>query len=202
LPILIMKMNDRKIILASKSPRRKYLMEQAGFSVEVRTFDVEEIYPDDLKLREVPEYLAKLKSVPAKVALQEGELLLAADTIVLFENEILGKPKDRDQAKDFILRMSDKSHEVITGVSIQSTAKQNSFSVTSKVIFSTLTEDEVDYYIDNFKPYDKAGAYGIQDWIGWTKIKSIVGSYSNIMGLPMREVYEAIKNFDHHSPSK
>jgi len=190
-----MKMNDRKIILASKSPRRKYLMEQAGFSVEVRTFDVEEIYPDDLKLRAVPEYLAKLKSVPAKVALQEGELLLAADTIVLFENEILGKPKDRDQAKDFILRMSDKSHEVITGVSIQSTANQTSFSVTSKVIFSTLTEDEVDYYIDNFKPYDKAGAYGIQDWIGWTKIKSIVGSYSNIMGLPMREVYEAIKNF-------
>ena len=185
-------MIDRKIILASKSPRRKYLLEQGGFEVEVRTFDVEEVYPDDLDVRLVPQYLAELKIQPAVTNLKSGEILLAADTIVLFENEILGKPKDKEQAKDFIRRMSDSSHDVITGVCIKTLASQNTFSVTSKVLFSSFTEAEIDYYVDNFNPYDKAGAYGIQDWIGWTKIKFIEGSYSNIMGLPMHEVYEGI----------
>ncbi len=185
-------MIDRKIILASKSPRRKYLLEQGGFEVEVRTFDVEEVYPDDLDVRLVPQYLAELKIQPVVTNLKSGEILLAADTIVLFENEILGKPKDKEQAKDFIRRMSDSSHDVITGVCIKTLASQNIFSVTSKVLFSSFTEAEIDYYVDNFNPYDKAGAYGIQDWIGWTKIKFIEGSYSNIMGLPMHEVYEGV----------
>lgn len=185
-------MIDRKIILASKSPRRKYLLEQGGFEVEVRTFDVEEVYPDDLDVRLVPQYLAELKIQPVVTNLKLGEILLAADTIVLFENEILGKPKDKEQAKDFIRRMSDSSHDVITGVCIKTLASQNTFSVTSKVLFSSFTEAEIDYYVDNFNPYDKAGAYGIQDWIGWTKIKFIEGSYSNIMGLPMHEVYEGV----------
>ncbi len=185
-------MIDRKIILASKSPRRKYLLEQGGFEVEVRTFDVEEVYPDDLDVRLVPQYLAELKIQPVVTNLKLGEILLAADTIVLFENEILGKPKDKEQAKDFIRRMSDSSHDVITGVCIKTLASQNIFSVTSKVLFSSFTEAEIDYYVDNFNPYDKAGAYGIQDWIGWTKIKFIEGSYSNIMGLPMHEVYEGV----------
>ena len=189
-------MTDKRIILASKSPRRKYLMEQAGFDVEVRTYDVEEIYPNDLELKSVPEYLAKLKTGPAVESLQKNELLIAADTIVLFEGKILGKPEDKNQAKDYIKRMSDTSHEVITGVCIKTLEKQHSFSVVSKVLFAPISDAEIDYYVNNFKPYDKAGAYGIQDWIGWTKIKSIEGSYSNIMGLPMHEVYEALKEID------
>lgn len=188
-----MKMKKRKIILASRSPRRKFLLEQGGFIVDVKTFDVDEIYPHDLDPRSVPKYLAKLKIQPALGSLNSGDILIAADTIVLFENEILGKPKDRDQAKDYIKRMSGSSHDVITGVCIKTTISENSFSVISRVQFANLAEDEIKYYIDNFEPYDKAGAYGIQDWIGWTKIKSIEGSYSNIMGLPMHEVYEAIK---------
>jgi len=191
-----MNLKDFKIILASKSPRRKDLLEQGGFNVTVKTFDVEEVYPDDLELRLVPEYLARLKIVPAVPLLKAGDILIAADTIVLFDNKILGKPKDKGQATEFIMSMSGTSHEVITGVCIQTTDAQNSFSVTSKVLFSDFTAEEVEYYIDNYKPYDKAGAYGIQDWIGWTKIKSIEGSYSNIMGLPMHEVYEVIMNLN------
>lgn len=187
-----MNLKDYKIILASKSPRRKDLLEQSGFSVEVKTFDVEEVYPDDLELRLVPEYLAKLKIVPAIPLLESDDILIAADTIVLFENKILGKPKDRDQALEFILSMSGTSHEVITGVCVKTIDAQNAFSVTSKVMFSDFSQEEVEYYVDHYEPYDKAGAYGIQDWIGWTKIKSIEGSYSNIMGLPMHEVYEAV----------
>ena len=187
-------MIDKKIILASKSPRRKYLLEQGGFKISVKTFDVEEIYPDDLDPKLVPEYLAKLKIEPAKLLIQNDEILIAADTIVLFENEILGKPKSKEEAIDFILRMSGKQHEVITGVCICSLTSEQSFSVSSKVTFSDISAEEINYYVDNYKPFDKAGAYGIQDWIGWTKIKSIEGSYSNIMGLPMHEVYKAINN--------
>ena len=188
-------MQKHKIILASKSPRRKYLMEQGGFDVEVRTYDVEEVYPDDLELSMVPEYLAKLKTGPAMSSLRENEILIAADTIVLFKDEILGKPKDREHAIACISSMSAAEHEVITGVCIATLEVTHSFSVTSKVVFADISEEEIEYYVDNFKPYDKAGAYGIQDWIGWTKIKSIEGSYSNIFGLPMRDVYNAIRNF-------
>lgn len=185
-------MIDQKIILASKSPRRKFLMEQGGFEVEVRSYDVEEIYPEELDPKAVPEYLAKLKIQPALETLAENEIVITADTIVLFENHILGKPKDAAEAKEYIQKMSGTKHDVITGVCIATSQSQKSFSVFSKVLFSEISNEEIQYYIDNFKPYDKAGAYGIQDWIGWTKIKSIEGSYSNIMGLPMNEVYEAI----------
>jgi len=186
-------MINQKIILASKSPRRKFLLEQGGLDVEVKSYDVEEIYPEDLDPKEVPEYLAKLKIQPAIDALDEEDIVLAADTIVLFDGKILGKPKDRAEAKLFIQTMSAKEHTVITGVCIATREKQESFSVFSEVLFSEISEEEIDYYIDKFKPYDKAGGYGIQDWIGWTKIKSIRGSYSNIMGLPMHEVYDGLK---------
>ena len=185
-------MINRKIILGSKSPRRKYLLEQGNFQVEVRPFDVEEIYPSDLDPYKVPEFLAELKIAPVQEILGDNDIALTADTVVILNNEILGKPKNREQAIDYIKRMSGCSHDVITGVCIQDMNKRISFSVKSIVHFAEFTMEEIKYYIDNYNPYDKAGAYGIQDWIGWTKIKSIEGSYSNIMGLPMQEVYEAM----------
>lgn len=189
-------MINRKIILASKSPRRKFLLEQGGFQVEVKAFDVEENYPPEMDVEKVPQFLAELKIEPALQILQGNDIVLTADTVVILDGEILGKPKDKAAATSYIQRMSNRSHAVITGVCIQDKVTKQSFSVKSTVLFSAFSDAEIEYYIDNYNPYDKAGAYGIQDWIGWTKIKSIEGSYSNIMGLPMHEVYDALIGFD------
>ena len=185
-------MINRKIILASKSPRRKFLLEQGGFHVEVKAFDVEENYPPEMDMELVPQYLAELKIEPALLVLHQNDIAVTADTVVILDGEILGKPKDKEAATSYIQKMSNRSHDVITGVCIQDKHSKQSFSVKSTVHFSAFTYAEIEYYIDNYNPYDKAGAYGIQDWIGWTKIKSIEGSYSNIMGLPMQEVYDAL----------
>lgn len=183
------------LVLASGSPRRSQLLRESGYQFEIRTKDVEEIYPDDLPVREVPEYLAKLKAGASKDSLAENEVMLTADTIVLQNNIIFGKPKDRNDAIRILGELSGKMHEVITGVCLVSQNKQTTFSVVSKVFFEELTREEIEYYIDNFEPFDKAGAYAIQEWMGHCKIAKIDGSYSNIMGLPMETVYKELAAF-------
>ena len=186
---------QRNIILASKSPRRSQLLKAAGFSFTVKAKEVVEIYPDDLPPREVAEYLAKLKANASREFLVDDAILLTADSIVLLDNIIFGKPKDAADAFRIIKKLSGKMHEVITGVCLLSKDKEVSFSAISKVYFDTLTDEEIHYYVDNFKPFDKAGAYAIQEWIGLCKISKIEGAYSNIMGLPVERVYREVEQF-------
>lgn len=188
-------LQQKKIILASKSPRRSQLLRESGFNFEIKTVDVEEIYPDDLPVREVAAFLAELKATAAKNLLQNGEILLTADTIVLQDEMIFGKPRDREDAFNILKRLSGNMHEVITGVCLVSKEKSHTFSTVSRVYFEPMTDEEIVYYIDKFQPYDKAGAYAIQEWIGHCKISRIEGTYSNIMGLPMESVYKALREF-------
>ncbi|PWJ42498.1 Maf family nucleotide pyrophosphatase [Sediminitomix flava] len=185
----------KKIILASNSPRRKQLLQEMGFTFEVRTKPTEEVYPKDLEAAKVAEYLAVLKASPFKNELEEIELVVTSDTTVIVEDEILGKPKDAEEAFEMIQKLSGKSHDVTTGVCLMSKDKEVSFSDSTTVTFRSLSEDEIKYYIENYKPYDKAGAYGIQEWIGLTGITEIKGSYFTVMGLPTVKLYEALKSF-------
>jgi len=183
------------IILASKSPRRQQLLKSLGLTFIVKTREVEEIFPEDLSKEEVPVYLARLKATPFKNELSETDLLITADTVVCLNDEILGKPSDYNEAFQMLQSLSDKVHEVITGVCLTSKIKQDSFFAKSKVEFKSLTKDEIDYYIRTFKPFDKAGAYGIQEWIGAIGITNIEGSFYNVMGLPIQKLYEKIQSF-------
>ncbi len=184
-----------KIILGSKSPRRKELLEQAGFNVEIFIKDVEETYPIALDVEQVAEYLAIKKASECEEAIKDNSILITADSVVILDNIIYGKPKDEAEAKQILSRLSGNTHKVITGVCLKSNAKQLSFSSLSLVTMDTLSEDEINYYITNYKPYDKAGAYGIQEWIGLCKITKIEGSYVNIMGLPIDLVYKHLQEF-------
>ena len=189
-------LKNKKIFLASKSPRRKQLLEDAGFKFEIITFkEVEEIVPKNIANNEVAIYLSELKANAYKNDLLRNEILISADTIVCLENEILGKPKDYADAFKMLSNLSGKEHKVITGVTICSNTKQVSFAGETLVKFKNLTEAEIDYYITNYKPYDKAGAYGIQEWIGYIGITQIKGSYFNVMGLPVQKVYEILSRF-------
>lgn len=188
-------MNNRHIILASNSPRRKFLLEQADYQFTINASDIPEIVPETLPIREAPEYLAIEKAKACVHLCGDNELILAADTSVFLNNDILNKPGDRAEAVQMLRQLKLTTHEVITGVALRDANNIRSFSALSKVVFDDLSEEEINYYVDSYKPYDKAGAYGIQDWIGWCKIKSIEGSYSNILGLPMRDVYNAIRDF-------
>lgn len=181
--------------MASKSPRRHFLMEQSGIDFEVRTREIEETYPEDLDVREIAEFLARKKANGVKDLAEPGELIVTADTTVIFDGKMYGKPKGREDAIKIIREYSGQMHEVITGVCLVQDIRMHSFSVVTAVHLDALTEEELIYYVDNYKPYDKAGAYGIQEWIGWTKIGKIEGSYTNVMGLPLSHVYEAIKEF-------
>ena len=192
-------MADIKIILASKSPRRHALIEELGFPFEIRTKEVEEIYPESLELYSVPEFLADLKAGPLVDTLGTAELLLTSDTIVIHNGKILGKPKGKEDAKNMLRLLSGNMHEVVTGVCLQNRNKKISFSVKTNVHFMDLSKEEIEYYIDNFKPFDKAGSYGIQEWIGFIGVEKIEGCYYNVMGLPVGAVYKAIKNeFGHN----
>lgn len=166
-------------------------MEAAKIPFEILEVDVDEIYPKDLPINEVPEYLARLKAKAAASIVKAG-ILITADTVVIFDNKILGKPKDAIEAKKMIRNLSGKVHIVITGVCIVENGEMQSFSNLSKVTLHDLTDHEIDFYIKEFKPFDKAGSYGIQDWIGWVKIKSIEGSYANVMGLPIDQLYHLL----------
>lgn len=182
-----------KIVLGSKSPRRQELLKSLGFHIEIRTKEVEENFPEEMDVLEVAEYLAKLKSEPLRDSLSNSELLITSDTVVLRDNEILGKPSDRKEAIDMITSLSDKEHKVITGVCLTTHDRQIAFSNSTTVQFDNLELVEIEYYVDNFKPYDKAGAYGIQEWLGYIGIKKIEGCYYNVMGLPMNALYQKIK---------
>ena len=192
----MMKITDYHIILASNSPRRKELLSGIDILYKVRIVsEVDETYPDDLPQELIPEYLAKKKAAASFNGLQADELLITADTIVLLDNKVLGKPKDRNEVELMLRQLSGKTHLVITGVCLTSRNKQVSFSDTTKVTFAELNDDEIDYYARNYNPTDKAGAYGVQEWIGFVGVESLEGSYFNVMGLPIRRVYEAIKEF-------
>lgn len=188
-------MLNRKIILASKSPRRSQLLKEAGFDFEVKTVPVVESYPVDLPVEDVAGYLARKKANESISLISDDELLIAADSVVILGNQIYGKPDDYDDAVSILRKLSGNIHKVITGVCIKDMEKEISFSAISKVHMAPLSEEEIEYYIKTFEPYDKAGAYAIQEWIGLCKINRIEGTYSNIMGLPVNVVYRELMNF-------
>lgn len=190
------KLKEYNIILASNSPRRKFLLSQIGIKYSVPDMPViNEHYPAGLGKIDIPIYLAELKSNSYRKDLGEKDILLTADTIVWLEDSVINKPENREDAIDILQRLSGKTHEVITGVCLRSKEKKHSFSVETEVSFSHLEKEEIIFYVDNFKPYDKAGAYGIQEWIGYIGIQSIRGSYFNVMGLPVQKVYSELKDF-------
>lgn len=182
-----------KVILASGSPRRRELMAGLGVNYEVRILpDVDESYPDTLQGEEIPLYIAKEKADAYIPMMQPDELIITADTIVWLDGKVLGKPRDREDALQMLRAMSGRTHEVFTGVCITTTDWQRSFTAQTEVRFATLSEDEIIYYVDNFKPMDKAGAYGVQEWIGFIGVENISGSYYNIMGLPVQKLYREL----------
>ncbi len=182
-----------KVILASGSPRRRELMAGLGVNYEVRILpDVDESYPDTLQGEEIPLYIAKEKADAYIPMMQPDELIITADTIVWLDGKVLGKPRDREDALQMLRTMSGRTHEVFTGVCITTTDWQRSFTAQTEVRFAALSEDEIIYYVDNFKPMDKAGAYGVQEWIGFIGVENISGSYYNIMGLPVQRLYREL----------
>lgn len=182
-----------KVILASNSPRRKELLAGLGVDYEVRTLpDVDESYPETLQGADIPLYIAKEKADAYVAMMQPGELMITADTIVWLDGKVLGKPRDREDALQMLRTMSGRTHEVFTGVCITTTDWQRSFTAQTEVCFATLSEEEIAYYVDNFQPMDKAGAYGVQEWIGFIGVENISGSYYNIMGLPVQKLYREL----------
>lgn len=182
-----------KVILASNSPRRKELLAGLGVDYEVRTLpDVDESYPETLQGADIPLYIAKEKADAYVAMMQPGELMITADTIVWLDGQVLGKPVDHEDALRMLRIMSGRSHEVFTGVCITTTEWQRSFTAQTEVRFATLSEDEIAYYVDKFQPMDKAGAYGVQEWIGFIGVENISGSYYNIMGLPVQKLYREL----------
>ena len=184
------------VILASNSPRRKELLAGLGVQYEIRTLpDVDESYPDTLQGADIPLYIAREKADAYRSMLHAGELMITADTIVWLEGKVLGKPQDREDALHMLRAMSGKTHEVFTGVCLTTTQRQHTFSARTEVRFSTLSEEEITYYVDHFHPMDKAGAYGVQEWIGYIGVEYISGSYYNIMGLPVQRLYRELCKF-------
>ena len=184
-----------KIILASGSPRRQEFFKNLDLDFEIRLKEVDEVYPINLKSLEITDFLAKLKSAAFDGELLENELLITSDTLVWLEDEALGKPKDYNDAFNMLQKMSNKTHEVITSVCFKTKDKIEIVNDITKVTFSQLSDDDIKYYLENYKPYDKAGSYGIQEWIGLIGITNINGSYTNVVGLPTEKVYRYLMNF-------
>ena len=194
--ILHQRLKSYHLILASQSPRRQQLLSEAGLEYELSPrFECEEIFPNDLPASEVAEYLSRLKSEAYPQVLADGDILLTADTVVVAEERILGKPTDKDDAFAMLLMLSGREHEVITGVTLRSTKQTKSFSAHSKVRFRQLSDEEIAYYIETYSPMDKAGSYGIQEWIGYVGIEGIEGSFFNVMGLPIQRVWCELEKF-------
>lgn len=188
------KLANYTIILASGSPRRQQFFKDLGLDFEIRLKSIDEVYPNHLKGVEITDYLADLKSIPFDDELSANDLLITSDTIVWLNNKALGKPKDYEEAFSILRNLSGKTHEVITSVSIKNPNFQKIINDTTTVYFRDLTDEEIDYYITTYKPYDKAGAYGIQEWIGKIGIDKIEGSYFNVMGLPVHKLYKELMN--------
>lgn len=187
---------DYKIILASGSPRRQQFFKDLDLDFEIRLKDIEEIYPDNLKAEQITDFLAELKAQAFDGEISENELLITSDTIVWLNGKALGKPKHYDDAFEILKSLSDETHEVITSVCFKSVHKTETISEVTKVTISKLKEDEIHYYLKNYKPFDKAGAYGIQEWIGLIGISKIEGSYTNVVGLPTEKVYRYLSNYN------
>ncbi|MCR4765203.1 MAG: Maf-like protein [Bacteroidaceae bacterium] len=184
------------IILASNSPRRRELLSGLGMDYEVRTLpDIDESYPADLQGGDIPLYISKEKADAYKSLLKPGELIITADTIVWLNGEVLGKPHDREEAIAMLHKLSGCMHEVFTGVTLTTTEKQHSFYAETKVFFAQLTNEEIVHYVDKYQPFDKAGSYGVQEWIGYIGVERIEGSYFNVMGLPVQRLYKELSRF-------
>ena len=183
-----------KIILASNSPRRKELLAGIDIPFEVRVINgIDESYPDTLPTKDIAEYISKKKSAAYRQAMASDELVITADTIVVLGSQVMGKPKDADEACSMLRQLSGQTHQVITGVTLTTTERQISFSVETNVTFKVLSDEEIEYYVSHYRPFDKAGAYGIQEWIGHIGVTGMSGSYFNVMGLPVQRIYEALK---------
>lgn len=184
------------IVLASNSPRRKELLQRMGVNFKVRTlFGIDESYPDSLRGEDIVRYISRNKAQAYRSSMAPNELLITADTIVYVEGEVMGKPKTAEQAKEMLHKLSGKSHQVITGVTIVTADRTEDFGVTSQVKFAEITDEEINFYVDNYLPFDKAGAYGIQEWIGIVAVEDIKGSYFNVVGLPVQRLYQKLKTF-------
>ena len=187
---------NHKIILASNSPRRKELLKGLDLDFEVRVIPgIDESHPEDIPSAEIPCFIARRKAEAYCESISPGELIITADTVVVLDDHIIEKPADREEAMQMIKRLSGRKHQVITAVVLMTTEKRKEFSVTSTVDFSELTNEEIEYYVDKYKPFDKAGAYGIQEWIGYIGVRGIEGSFYNVMGLPVQRLYRELKNF-------
>ena len=185
---------NRPLILASSSPRRQYLMKEAGFTFRAQSPDIDESFPLELDIKKVPQYLARKKAKVFENSIT-NEIVISSDTVVILKDEILNKPLDRKEAIVMLGKLSGQTHTVITAVCLYSKEKMDCFDDHTEVTFKTLTQEEIEFYVDNYKPYDKAGAYGAQDWIGLVAIEKINGSYFTVMGMPMHLVYKHLINF-------
>ena len=188
-------LNNTNIILASGSPRRQQFFLDLNIKFEVRLKEIEEVYPPHLAAAEIPQFLAELKANAFKDDLKDNDLLITSDTIVWLNDKALGKPNNYNDAFAMLREMSGKVHDVITSVCFMTSKETEIITEITKVYCNTLNDQEIEYYINTFEPYDKAGAYGIQDWIGLIAVKKIEGSYANVMGMPVDKVYEYLKNF-------
>jgi septum formation protein len=190
------KLQGYKIILASGSPRRQQFFRDLDLDFEIRLKDIEEIYPDNLQGVEITNYLAQLKASAFEGELKDNEILVTSDTIVWHQNKALGKPKDYNDAFAILKLLSNATHEVITSVCFKDTAKTETIFEVTRVTFNSLSDEAISYYLDTCKPFDKAGAYGIQEWIGLIGITRIDGSYTNVVGLPTEKVYQYLSNYN------
>lgn len=189
-------LNKYEIVLASNSPRRKELLQRMGVNFKVRTlFGIDESYPDSLRGEDIVCYISRNKAKAYQSSMAPNELLITADTIVYVDGEVMGKPKNAEQAKEMLHKLSGKTHQVITGVTIVTAKRTENFGVTSQVKFTNITDEEINFYVDNYLPFDKAGAYGIQEWIGIVAVEEIKGSYFNVVGLPVQRLYQKLKKF-------
>lgn len=193
--MLLDKLSDYRIILATQSPRRHMLLKGAGINFEIAASDTDESFPPHLKAGAIPTYLSQKKSEAVRIEPDEKTIIITADTIVWLNKSVINKPVDRDDAIRMLGLLSGSCHEVFTGVTLRSKNKQETFCVKSKVYFRKLSNAEISYYVDTCKPYDKAGAYGIQEWIGYIGIKKVEGSFYNVMGLPVTRLYKKLEKF-------
>ena len=185
------------IILASNSPRRKELLAGLDIPFDVRVIDgIDESYPDDLATHGIAQYISQKKAAAYRLSMASDELVITADTIVVLGTHVMGKPHDAAEAQAMLRELSGRTHQVITGVTLTTTDRQTSFSVITDVTFKAFTDDEINYYVSNYRPFDKAGAYGIQEWIVHIGVTALNGSYFNVMGLPVQRIYEALKTFN------
>ena len=192
--MMLKNLDKYQVILASNSPRRRELLSGLDIDYTVRVMDdIDESYPDNLLCADIPCYISRKKAEAYKQQMRQDELIITADTVVCVDDTILGKPKDADDAAAMLRLLSGKTHQVITGVTLLTSEQEKTFSVVSDVTFDDLSDEEIEYYVTKYRPFDKAGAYGIQEWIGYVGVTSLKGSYFNVMGLPVQRLYNELK---------